>query len=55
MLRIILGDGYHGASRSRLPDIIRLGITMKRHIDGILAAIRLGIEGHNHISGGRRT
>jgi transposase len=32
------------ASRSRMPDIIKLGKTIKRHIDGILEAIRSGIS-----------
>ena len=32
------------AYMSRMPDIIRLGKTMKRHIDGILEAIRSGIN-----------
>ncbi len=31
-------------SRSRMPDIIKLGKTMKRHIDGILEAILTGIN-----------
>ncbi len=32
------------ASRSRMPDIIKLGKTMKRHLDGIMEAIRSGIN-----------
>ncbi len=32
------------ALRSRMPDIIKLGKTVKRHIDGILAAMRSGIN-----------
>ena len=32
------------ASRSRMPEIIKLGKTMKRHIEGILEAIRSGIN-----------
>jgi transposase len=32
------------ASRSRMPDIIKLGKTMKRHPDGIMEAIRSGIN-----------
>ena len=32
------------ASRSRMPDIIMLGKTIKRHLDGILKAIRSGIS-----------
>ena len=32
------------ASRSRMPDIVKLGKTVKRHIKGILAAIRSGIN-----------
>ena len=32
------------ASRSRMPDIIRLGKTKKRHFDGIMEAIRSGIN-----------
>ncbi len=32
------------ASRSRMPDIIKLGKPMKRHIDGILEAIGSGIN-----------
>ena len=31
-------------SKSRMPDIIKLGKTMKRHIEGILEAIRSGIN-----------
>ena len=32
------------AYRSRMPDIIKLGKTMKKHIDGVLEAIRSGIN-----------
>ena len=32
------------ASRSRMPEIIKLGKTMKRHIEGILEAIRSGMN-----------
>jgi transposase len=32
------------ASRSRMPDIIKLGKTMKRHLEGIMEAIRSGIN-----------
>ena len=32
------------ASWSRMPDIIKLGKTMKRHLDGIMEAIRSGIN-----------
>ena len=32
------------ASRSRMPDIIKIGKTMKRHINGILEAIKSGIN-----------
>lgn len=32
------------ASRSRMPDIVKLGKNMKRHLDGILEAIRSGIN-----------
>ena len=32
------------ASRSRMPDIVKLGKTMKRHLDGILEAIKSGIN-----------
>ena len=32
------------ASRSRLPDIVKLGKSMNTHIDGILEAIRSGIN-----------
>ena len=32
------------ASRSRMPDIIKLGKTMKRHLNGILEAIKSGIN-----------
>ena len=32
------------AYRSRMPEIIKLGKTMKRHLDGILEAIRSGIN-----------
>ena len=32
------------ASRSRMPDVIKLGKAMNRHIDGIMEAIRSGIN-----------
>ena len=32
------------ASRSRMPDIIKIGKTMKRHLNGILEAIKSGIN-----------
>ena len=35
------------ALRSRMPDFIRLGKTLKRHIDGILEAIGSGINSVN--------
>ena len=48
-LKVSIAESYlrkwiSWASRSRMPEIIKLGKTMKRHLDGILEAIRSGIN-----------
>jgi transposase len=42
------------ASRSRLPSFVRLAKTIRRHRDGILAAVRLGINNGQHEGLNRR-